>query len=78
MAEADHTVHPIGRLVHDVAARSSAIVLEETRLTTRKREKARPSLTEDETEVSTQSVRASADTVEPSDRSYKTRTESRG
>ena len=30
MAEADHFVHPIGWPVYDIAARSSAIVTEET------------------------------------------------
>ena len=39
VAEADHTVHPIGRSVYDVAARSSAIVLEGHWLTRGKWEK---------------------------------------
>ena len=34
-AEVDDTAHPIGSSVYDVTARSSAIVLEETRLTCR-------------------------------------------
>ena len=56
-------VHPTGWSVYDVAARSSAVGLEETRLTCGKWRGKKASMPNVEIEVSTESLRGSADTV---------------
>ena len=63
MAEADHTVHPIGWSVYDITSRSSAIWFRRDSTEVRKVENEVASLTEDETEISTESLRVSADTL---------------
>ena len=65
VAKADDTAHLIGWSVYDVIARSLAIVLGETRMTCGKLGKKMASMTEDDVEVSTESLRRSADTKEP-------------
>ena len=63
VAEADYMVHPTGQSVCDID-QMSAIVLEEMQLMCSKWKKTMESLTENETEVCTESPQRSANTVE--------------